>query len=179
MTSDPLDLYRRASEWTLSKVSGSVDKLDETTPCDEWDVRTLMNHMLETQQYFVARARGEDASPPSPEPPELVGDDGVAAYERVRDDTLEVFAQEGVIERTGPSLGIAFSETLLHGWDLARATGQDSTMPQGLAEAAYEMIYGRFTEEQRKGVFKPEIPTGPSASPQEKLLVYTGRDPDA
>ena len=92
---------------------------------------------------------------------------------------LEVFAQDGVIERTGPSLGIAFSETLLHGWDLAWATGQDSTMPQGLAEAAYEMIYGRFTEEQRKGVFKPEIPVGLTASPQEKLLAYTGRDPDA
>jgi uncharacterized protein (TIGR03086 family) len=179
MTSDPLNLYRRASEWTLSKVSGSVDKLDAATPCDGWDVRTLMNHMLDTQQYFVARARGEDASRPSPQPPELVGDDGVAAFQRVRDDTLEVFAQEGVIARTGPSLGIAFSETLLHGWDLARATGQDSTMPQGLAEAAYEMIHGRFTEEQRQGVFKPEIPAGPTASPQEKLLVYTGRDPTA
>jgi uncharacterized protein (TIGR03086 family) len=179
MTGDPLDRYQRASEWTLSTVSGSVDKLDAATPCDEWDVRTLMNHMLETQQYFVARARGEDASPPSPQPPDLVGDDPVAALHRVRDDTLEVFAQDGVIERTGPSLGIAFSETLLHGWDLARATGQDSTMPQGLAEAAYEMIYGRFTEEQRKGVFQPEIPARLTASPQEKLLAYTGRDPDA
>jgi uncharacterized protein (TIGR03086 family) len=179
MTSDPLDLYRRASEWTLSKVSGSVDKLDEATPCDEWDVRTLINHMLETQQYFVGSARGEDASPPSPQPPELVGDDPVAAFQRVRDDTLEVFAQDGVVEHTGPSLGIAFTETLLHGWDLARATGQDSTMPQGLAEKAYEMIHGRFTEEQRKGVFKPEIPAGPTASPQEKLLAYTGRNPDA
>ena len=79
MTSDPLALDQCASEWTLSMVSGSVDKLDEATPCDEWDVRTLMNHMLETQQYFVARARGEDASPPSPQPPDLVGDDPVAA----------------------------------------------------------------------------------------------------
>jgi hypothetical protein len=39
------------------------------------------------------------------------------------------------------------------------------------------MIHGRFTDEQRKGVFKPEIAVGPNASIQEKLLAYTGRDP--
>jgi uncharacterized protein (TIGR03086 family) len=175
---DPLDLYQRASEWTLSKVRGAVDKLDDATPCDDWDVRTLMNHMLETQRYFVASARGENAAPPSPQPPELLGDDPIAAFQRARDDTLTTFAQEGVIEKTGPSLGIAFSDTLLHGWDLARATGQDSTMPAGLAEAAYGMIHGRFTEEQRKGVFNPELPVGPTASPQQQLLAYTGREPD-
>ncbi len=48
MTSDPLDLYGRASEWTLSKVVGATDKLDATTPCDEWNVRKLMNHMLDS-----------------------------------------------------------------------------------------------------------------------------------
>jgi uncharacterized protein (TIGR03086 family) len=81
------------------------------------------------------------------------------------------------LEKTGPSLGIAFSDQLLHGWDVARATGQDDTMPEGLPEAAYEVIHGRFTDEQRKGVFKPEISVGPDASPQEKLLAYTGRRP--
>ena len=51
-------------------------------------------------------------------------------------------------------------------------------MPEGLPEAAYEMIHGRFTDEQRKGVFKPEVAVASDASPQEKLLAYTGRDPD-
>ena len=50
-------------------------------------------------------------------------------------------------------------------------------MPQGLPEAAYEMIHGRFTEEQRKGVFKPELATPAEASAQDRLLAYTGRDP--
>jgi hypothetical protein len=39
------------------------------------------------------------------------------------------------------------------------------------------LIHGRFTEEQRKGIFKPEIPVGADASGQERLLAYTGRDP--
>ena len=177
MDLDLLDLYDRASAWTSLKVSGATEQLDTTTPCDEWDVRTLMNHMLDTQKYFVGAARGEDASPPSPTPPELLGDDPVADFERARAETLTVYGKAGVIEKTGPSLGIAFSDQLLHGWDLAKATNQDATMPDGLPEAAYEMIHGRFTEDQRKGVFKPEIKVGPDASAQDKLLAYTGRDP--
>ena len=172
-----LDLYERASAWTLDKVRGATGDLDSPTPCDEWDVRTLMNHMLETQRYFAGAARGEDVSPPSPQPPELVSDDPVADFERGRADTLSTFGEEGVIERTGPSLSIAFGDQLLHGWDLATATGQDASMPDGLAAAAYEFIHGRFTDDERLGVFGPEIPVPPTASAQDKLLAYTGRDP--
>jgi uncharacterized protein (TIGR03086 family) len=92
---------------------------------------------------------------------------------------LRTYGEPGVIEKTGPSLGIAFGDQLLHGWDLAKATSQDATMPDGLPEAAYEIIHGRFTEDQRKGVFKPEVEVAPSASPQARLLAYTGRNPAA
>jgi uncharacterized protein (TIGR03086 family) len=174
---DLLDLYGRASEWTLSKAVGATDKLDATTPCDEWDVRSLMNHMLDTQHYFVSAAQGNDASPPSPHPPELLGDDPVADFEHGRAETLSTFGEKGVIDKTGPSLGIAFSDQLLHGWDLAQATGQDATMPDGLPEAAYEVIHGKFTPEQRTGIFKPEVTVAADASAQDKLLAYTGRNP--
>jgi uncharacterized protein (TIGR03086 family) len=178
MNVDLLDLYGRASDWTNSKVRGATAQLDSRTPCDDWDVRTLMSHMLQTQQYFVDSAQGKEATL-TPNPPDLVGDDPVKQFEDARAETLRVFGEDGVIEKTGPALGIAFSDTLLHGWDLAKASGQDATMPDGLPEAAYEMIHGRFTDEQRKGVFKPEVPVGPDASPQDKLLGYTGRDPMA
>jgi uncharacterized protein (TIGR03086 family) len=179
MTLDPLELYGRASEWALGKVAGAADQLGAATPCDEWDVHRLMDHMLDTQRYFVGSARGEDVSPPSPKPPALLGDDPVDDFEQARAETLSTFARDGVIEKTGPSLGIAFSDQLLHGWDLAKATGQDATMPEGLPEAAYEMIHGRFTDEQRKGIFKPEVAVAPDASAQDKLLAYTGRKPSA
>ena len=179
MQPDLLDLYRRASDWTLEKVSGVNGKLDGDTTCDDWNVRTLLDHMLDTQQYFAGSGRGEDVSPPSPNPPALVGDDPSADFEAARTDVLRTFGDPGVIEKTGPALGIAFADALLHGWDLAKSTGQDATMPEGLPEAAYEMIHGRFTDEQRKGVFKPEVTVGDDASAQEKLLAYTGRDPRA
>src|SRR5512143_2526281 len=143
MADELLHRYRTASEWTLSKVARASGRLDAPTPCDDWDVGTLLNHMVETQQYFVRSARGEEASPPSPEPPDdLLGDDPAAAYKRGREATIRTFSEDGVIERTGPSLGIAFSDTLLHGWDLARATGQDTAMPPGLAQAAYDVVHG-------------------------------------
>jgi uncharacterized protein (TIGR03086 family) len=177
MDQDPLDLYKRASQWTTSKVAGATSKLEASTPCDQWDVRTLMNHMLETQRYFIGAGRGEDASPPSPNPPEILGNDPLADFEQARKDMLSTYGSPGVIEKTGPSLGIAFSDQLLHGWDLAKSTGQDSKMPEGLPEAAYDMIHGRFTDDQRKGVFKPEVAVPADSSAQEKLLAYTGRTP--
>jgi len=176
MDLDLVELYERASDWTGSKVRGAVFELDAPTTCDSWNVRTLLNHMLETQRYFVGAARGDDVSL-SQDPPDLLSDDPCSDFDQVRAETLSTFGEPGVIERTGPALGIAFSDQLLHGWDLAASTGQDPTMPQGLPEAAYEMIHGRFTDEQRQGVFKPEIRVAPDSSAQERLLAYTGRDP--
>jgi uncharacterized protein (TIGR03086 family) len=177
MEQDLLDLYDRASTWTASKVAGASQKLDARTPCDDWDVATLMNHMLDTQRYFLGAAQGEDTPPPSPNPPELIGDDPVADFDAARAEIMSAYRAPGVIEKTGPSLGIAFSDQLLHGWDLAKASAQDATMPPGLPEAAFDMIHGRFTDDQRKGVFKPEVKVASNASAQDKLLAYTGRDP--
>jgi hypothetical protein len=50
-------------------------------------------------------------------------------------------------------------------------------MPKGLPDAVYGLIHGRFTDEQRVGIFAPEVTVGPDASAQDRLLAYTGRDP--
>jgi uncharacterized protein (TIGR03086 family) len=135
-----------------------------------------MNHMLDTQRYFIGTGRGDEVSMPAPTPPSLVGDDPVAAFERGRSELLQAYGEPGVVEKTMPALGIAFADQLLNGWDLATATGQDNAMPDGLAEAAYEMIHGRFTDEQRPGIFKPAVSPPPAATRQDELLAYTGRD---
>lgn len=141
-------------------------------------MRQLLNHVLETQHYFLGAARGQDAWPPGQEPPNLLGDaDPTAAFTATRQEVLDAFGQEGVVEKTMPAVGIAFADQLLHGWDLAKATGQDATMPHGLAEAAYSVAHGRFSDEQRKGVFDSELPVADDASPQDRLLAHTGRQP--
>jgi uncharacterized protein (TIGR03086 family) len=177
MPTEPIELYERASAWTLDKINGAVEQMDTDTACDGWNVRHLLNHMLETQRYFLSSATGGDAKPPGQEPPQLLSDDPVSDFEQGRQDTIDAFGAPGVIEKTGPAIGIAFADQLLHGWDLAKATGQSTAMPEGLAEAAYETVHGAFTDEQRKGVFKPELTVGAGASAQDKLLAYTGRQP--
>jgi uncharacterized protein (TIGR03086 family) len=176
MSTDLLEQYGRASAWAGTMVAVAAEQPDAPTPCDDWDVKALLSHMLETQRYFVGAARGEDVSPPSPTPSVVLSSDPVAQFEQTRSDVLQTFGEPGVIERTGPSLGVALSDQLLHGWDLAKATEQDATMPDGLAEAALGMIHGMFTEEQRKGILKPEQPVASDASSQEKLLAYSGRN---
>jgi uncharacterized protein (TIGR03086 family) len=177
MDLDLLDLYGRASDWTSTKVVGATSQLDEPTICDGWDVRTLLNHMLQTQRYFVGAARGEDVAPPGGTPPDVLSDEPRADFASARAETLETFGESGVIDKTGPAIAIAFSDQLLHGWDLARSTGQEATMPDGLPDAAYSLIHGRFTDDQRHGIFKPEVPVGPDATAQDRLLAYTGRNP--
>jgi uncharacterized protein (TIGR03086 family) len=179
MDIDLLDLYGRASEWTSTKVEGAAADLHAPTTCDGWDVKMLMNHMLQTQRYFVGAARGEDVTPPGGTPLDVLGAEPRADFDRARAETLLTFGEPGVIDKTGQALGIAFSDQLLHGWDLARSTGQDTAMPAGLPEAAYLLIHGAFTDDQRKGVFKPEVATAADASAQDKFLAYSGRDPSS
>jgi len=178
-TPDLIKLYDQASEWTIGKIKTAAEQLDDTTttPCDEWTLRQLLDHMLETQRYFVASAQGQEATLTPGTPPPLLSKDPVADFQQARAEVLRAFGDPGVREKTGPALGIAFSDLLLHGWDVARATGQESTMPPGLPDAAYQMIHGRFTDEQRKGVFKPEVQVAADATTQDRLLAYTGRDP--
>src|SRR5689334_21540437 len=110
---DPIDLYARASDWTLGHMGAAAADLDAPTLCTGWDVRTLMNHMLETQQYFISAARGAQVTPPGQDPPEVLGDDPVADLRNARRLALQAFAEDGVVESSGPMVGIAFSDQLL------------------------------------------------------------------
>jgi uncharacterized protein (TIGR03086 family) len=178
MELDLLDLYTRASAWALAKVRGAASQLDAPTTCERWDVRTLMNHMLLVQRAFVGHARGEAFTLSLEEdPPDVLGDDPAADFERARAEALRVFGEPGVIERTGTNLGNIFGDQLIHGWDLAVSTGQDPVMPDGLPEAAFALIEGAFTEEGRRGVLGPAVGVPPDATTQDRLLAYSGRDP--
>ena len=133
--------------------------------------------MLETQRYFIESAKGGAATPPGSDPQHLMSDDPVDDFRRGRTEFVDTFGNDELAQRAGSAVGIAFADQLLHGWDLAVATGQDASMPDGLAALAYQRIHGAFTDEQRRGVFKPELPVGDDASNQDRLLAYTGRDP--
>jgi uncharacterized protein (TIGR03086 family) len=178
---DPLELYEKASDWTKSKIAGAKDKLDSNTACEGWSARDLINHLLSGKDIFVGATEGKGPSgPPQGAPPELLGDgDPVEAFEDVRTAVLDAYGKEGVLENPQMQMmaGIAFVDTLAHGWDLAKGTGQDTTMPPGLADAAMGAIGGRLTAESRGNAFKSEVEVAPDASTQDKFIAYMGRQP--
>lgn len=186
---DLLDLFDRATEWTATKVAGAQDQLDANTPCDEWSVRRLLDHMLFAQQMFASGPSGGTIAPPAGPPPELVGNDPAGQYEEARKATVHAYSQPGVLEGTlkgsagdvpaAQILGIAFCDQLIHGWDLAKATGQDTTMPLDLASAALTMLNGRLPDEARGPGknFKAAVSVPDDASDQDKLIAYCGRRP--
>ena len=174
---DLVDLFERGSAWTKEKIDAAKGSLDAQTPCEGWDVRTLVNHLIGWNTFFQAAARGEEAAPP-PEPPlDVAGDDPAASYEAARQATLAAFREPGALEKVGATAGIAFVDQVVHGTDIAKATGQDATMPPDLAEAAFGMVDGRLTDERRGQAFKPAVPVDEGASAQDKLLAYLGRKP--
>lgn len=59
---DLLSLYRRGSDWAVANVAGATDKLQAQTPCDQWNGRTLMSHVLDTQRYFCWSRTGRGSS---------------------------------------------------------------------------------------------------------------------
>lgn len=178
---DPLDLYERASEWTKDKISGAKGDLDAQTACEEWTARDLINHLLSGKELFVGAAEGKPPSgPPQGRPQELLGEnDPVEAFEDVCLAVLGAFRKDGVLDTPQMQMmaAIAFVDTLVHGWDLAKGTGQDTTMPSGLAEAAMRAIGGQLTAERRGSSFKPEVEVPADASADAKLIAYMGRNP--
>ena len=138
---------------------------------------------------FATGPTGGTIAPPDGPPPELVGDDPAAQYEQARKATIAAYAEPGVLDGmiTGfaggaPAfvvLGIAFCDQLIHGWDLARATGQDETMPPDLAALGWQLLDGRISEDSRGPGenFGPAIAVSDEANDQTKLLAYCGRTP--
>jgi uncharacterized protein (TIGR03086 family) len=184
---DLLDLLEAATVWTGSKVGGTKpDQLELPTPCESWDVRALLNHLLDVLEMFEGVARGGSLRPPH-NPPDLIGDDTTADFSRASGRLLAAFRAPGVMDKTAPWLGgqvpmeqmvrTVFGDVLIHGWDLATATGQDATMPSELAEAAWEQGEGGIPDMVRGSIFANAVEVPERASAQDKLIAYTGRTP--
>jgi uncharacterized protein (TIGR03086 family) len=174
MMSDLIDLYDRASAWTASKIPAAAKCLDDPTPCEEWNVRALLNHLIGGQEFFQAAARGEQ---PTGGPDDIVGDDPAKQYEDGRRATLEAFRQPGALEKAGFFGAIAYVDQLIHGWDLAKATGQDATMPADVAEAAYAQMSANPNKDGTPGLFKPSVVVPDEAPTQVKIIALSGRTP--
>jgi uncharacterized protein (TIGR03086 family) len=175
-------LLEQGFAWTSDRVArvGPGD-LDAPTPCEEWRLRELLNHMLASLGRLAAAAEGQ-APPPARD---RLGDDcGRSAFAEVRDHTFAVWRTPGVMERTcelplgsvpAPMAArLNLVEVVVHGWDVSRATGECADIPDALAEPILEFSRGAVGP-ARGRAFGPDLSTGESLS--DRTVSFLGRRP--
>ncbi|SFQ72999.1 TIGR03086 family protein [Amycolatopsis arida] len=165
------------------------DQWSTSTPCPEWDVRDLVNHMVIGNRLFAAILRGEAAVAPGvldPATRDALGDDPVTAYQGAAEDLLAAFRQPGVLDEVfqvpaGAVPGVIAAhlravEELVHGWDLVRATGQRLRVSDHVVERQLEFTRGTLADiPPDRAPFAPPQPVPGDASPLDRLAALLGR----
>jgi uncharacterized protein (TIGR03086 family) len=157
-----------------------ADQLDNPTPCAKFTVRGVLEHMIGGATMFTAAFRGAEPSQPDTT-------DVLAAFGPALTGLAEAMHAPGALDRTihspfGEVPGATFArfvvlDGLVHGWDLAMATGQAYEPPASLVAEA-EAFANQAIEPLRDGdTFGPAVEPPPSASPIQRLAAFTGRQP--
>ena len=178
---DPLVAHQRAQD-TFAHVLVNVtsDQLSLPTPCAEWDVKALIDHVIAGNQRVVARAGGQVE--PLPE-------DHRAAYRASAKAAQETFAAPQALTRTyqlpiGELPGTAFiqlrtSDLLTHAWDLAIATRQPTDLDPELAEYVLAFSKQMMSRPGLRGDGRPfgqEQPCGNERPAADRVAAFLGRE---
>lgn len=187
---DERELHRRAADEFGRRVeSVADDQWGLPTPCTEWDVRALVNHLVSENRWvpeLVAGKRVEDVGDRFDG--DLLGDDPKAAWRDSIAGASAAFAQEGALDRTvhlsfadvpgSEYLAQLTSDLAVHAWDLAKAIGHDDTIGPELVSFMWELWSPRRDMVRGSGVFGDEVGVPEDADLQTRLLGYLGRRRD-
>jgi uncharacterized protein (TIGR03086 family) len=179
---DPVALYRAATDRATEVIEAvKPQQLASRTPCSEWDIQQLIDHLASGAEYLVAAVEDRE--------PAQQSNVTAAEYRRSVDAVLEALERPGATERicTSPlgfqwpvSQAVAgtFMDVLIHTWDLARATGQDEKLDPDLVDACTAMFLPEMPERGRAaGIVGPAVEVGEDATAQDRLLAAMGRHP--
>lgn len=166
------------------------DQLANQTPCAEYDVRALVNHLLFWGPSLAA-AGNKEIVPPSAAAEsdvDLTTGDWRSALLTTLDDMDEAWtpqeAWEGATRIVGPTEtpsrvigGMIVGELVVHGWDLASATGQELTLDDDLLAFLLDELSAGAEQGRQMGVYGPEVPVPGDAPTLDRVLGLTGREP--
>ncbi|GAB3719426.1 TIGR03086 family metal-binding protein [Amycolatopsis oliviviridis] len=164
-------------------------ELTARTPCAEYDVRALLNHLLYWGPWL--EAAGRKAPPPEVATGEakaaLVGADWLDAAERQTARLVDVFGTPeawqgmtalGTTEMPASIVGdMVLGEFVFHGWDLARAIGRTVDVAPEAAEAVYASAAAMGEQARSMKVYGEEVVVAEGATTFERALGATGRNP--
>jgi uncharacterized protein (TIGR03086 family) len=183
-------LMERASEAAIEVVRGvEPDQFDGPTPCPEFDVRALTNHLILWTGYLAYTAGLKQPPGDVGETYDFIAEPGWAeTYTTQSAAAAQVWSKpeawdgetglSGKGSMPAPFIGgIILGEWLLHGWDLAVATGQTLTVDDELATALYEDTVRKAEMARQYKMFGPEVSVAESAPLLDRALGLAGRDP--
>ncbi|MGH9026697.1 MAG: TIGR03086 family metal-binding protein [Acidimicrobiia bacterium] len=162
-------------------------QLDAPTPCRDWSVGLVLGHVVAVTRHFGGAAAGD--APEIPDPAEIdLGDDPAATYRGAAGAARAAWRAPGVLDgkitvAAGEmpavmAAGISCLDTLVHGWDIARGTGQDATLDPALAKATLAFAQQIVTDEVRRfATFDSAVDIGADASATDRLVAFCGRRP--
>ena len=188
---DPIDELSRALDQTGAIISRvRPDQATLPTPCTSWDVRALVQHVVQDVRHFTVTASGgmwnrSDA--------EDIGDDWTGTYREAADSLIATWRREGVVGRmvklpfgTVPAdwcVSQEIADFVVHGWDVAKATGQSTDLDPELGQMALDWarqnLGPQFRRNEESGSsFGPEVPVPETAPIYDRLAAFFGRNPD-
>lgn len=193
MELDVVALHERALEATLGiVVAVRPDQLSRPTPCPGLDVRAMIEHLVQGNLRFAKVADGEPYLAGDDGTEEVageVGDDPVASLAASVGRVAEAWRRPGVLDQMCRlpfgdmpgrfALALHLVEVLVHGWDVAKATGLDTKLEPELAGAALRTVEMAVTDDLRGpgGPFGPEVEVPEDAPVGDRLVAFLGRQP--
>ena len=184
MTDNLLEVYRRAADFAVRIVGGvRRDQLGDATPCAEWTVRMVLNHVVAGNLFFVHLATG---SPPPERGADHLGNDPWAVFRGSVHAVTAVFEADGFLDRVmtapfGDASGrqlveMRRNELTVHAWDIARATGQSTDFdPEVIAACTASYKSSPWLSDRTGAPFDLEQPAPPGASNADRLAAFLGR----
>jgi uncharacterized protein (TIGR03086 family) len=187
---DPIELLVVANDEFARRLRlvGS-DDWRRPTPCSEWEVRALVNHVVGANVRYELLLHGAPTEQvEAMRAVDHLGDDALASFVATADRVVACFHEDGALERiahhasgdrTGRELlSMRILDAAIHGWDLARAIGADETVDDDVV--AFLLVYtaGLDLGPQQRAFAFADAGVPRIASPQDQLLHRLGRHPN-
>jgi uncharacterized protein (TIGR03086 family) len=153
------------------------------TPCTEWDVRGVVDHLVGMDLVFTAMTEG---GPMPDREADRLGADPAGAFRSASAGLHAAFSRPGVLEQSFRSpmgsatgaerLQIRLYDLLAHGWDLATATGIPARLPEDIAERSLTFAQTQLSGQPRTGRFADPQPVSTTAPAIDRLAAFLGRE---
>jgi len=188
---DTAELHRRALAEFVDRADAiTADQWVAATPCAEWDVRALVNHIVNENRWTLPLFAGATVDEVgSGLDGDLLGTDPIGSLTSAAAAAAEAVAEPGALSRI---VHLSFGDTpaeeyarqlladhLIHAWDLAVAIGADTRLDPDLVAACASWFAERESLHRQAGAIGARTPVPVDADDQERLLAAFGRDPAA